>query len=538
MTTTDELAADLPGVPDHADVIVVGAGITGLSTAIMLRDAGRRVVVLEQDVPGALASGRNTGKASLLQGTRLSTIRRHHAASLVRAYVQGNRAGQDWLRRACERAGVPVREATAYSYAQSVDGLDAVDAEVRAGLEAGLPVRRVRDVADDIPFPFAGAAALDGQLALDPAELMRGLADLFVASGGNLVTGIRVLGVRASDPVRVRTSAGVFTGGAVVIATGTPILDRGLYWAKAVGVRSMLVSFELPGLADASSGGGNGLPDGLYLSVDDPSRSIRYAEWGGRTRLIVGGGDHPTGRADTAELLDELLDWTRAWWPDAGDPDHWAAQDYHSLNTVPFVGRMPRGRGRVWFGTGYGKWGLTNGVAAGIRITHEILGARRPDWAHRMGTRLTAPADVATGAMAGLRTGVAAVRGWVGALRAPEAEIAPTPPEGAGGIARRGLRPVGISTVGGDTCEVSAVCPHLGGVLNWNAAESTWDCPLHASRFDHRGRRIEGPAIADLARAEAAPLEVVLRAARSTATAEHDAGATEPAAIGGAAATG
>ncbi|HEX6954517.1 MAG TPA: FAD-dependent oxidoreductase, partial [Agromyces sp.] len=166
MTSPDAPPADLPGVPDHADVIVVGAGITGLSTAIMLRDAGRRVIVLEQDVPGALASGRNTGKASLLQGDRLSSIRRNHPAGLVQAYVHANRAGQDWLRRASERAGVAVREATAYSYAQSADGLDAVDAEVRAAREAGLPVRRVRDVPDDVPFPLTGAAALDGQLAL------------------------------------------------------------------------------------------------------------------------------------------------------------------------------------------------------------------------------------------------------------------------------------------------------------------------------------------------------------------------------------
>lgn len=531
MTSPDAPPADLPGVPDHADVIVVGAGITGLSTAIMLRDAGRRVIVLEQDVPGALASGRNTGKASLLQGDRLSSIRRNHPAGLVQAYVHANRAGQDWLRRASERAGVAVREATAYSYAQSADGLDAVDAEVRAAREAGLPVRRVRDVPDDVPFPLAGAAALDGQLALDPAELMRGLAELFVASGGDLVTGVRVLGVRATDPVRVRTSMGVFTADSVVIATGAPILDRGLYWAKTSGLRSMLVSFTPPP-------SGEGMPEGLYLSVDEPSRSIRSADWGGRTRLIVGGGDHPTGRADTAELLDGILDWTRAWWPEAAEPEHWAAQDYVSHNTIPFVGRMPRGRGRVWSATGFAKWGLTNGVAAGIRISHEVLGARRPDWARTIGTRLTMPADYARGAVEGAKVGAAAVRGWVGALRAPEAEVAPTPPEGGGGIARRGLRPVGVSTVGGDTCEVSAVCPHLGGVLHWNAAESTWDCPLHASRFDHRGRRIEGPAIADLARAEAAPLEVVLRAARSSATAERDAGMPERVATGGDPATG
>ncbi|MBM7503242.1 FAD-dependent oxidoreductase [Agromyces aurantiacus] len=516
MTTTRDASHPDQSAAEPADVIIVGAGITGLATAVMLLDAGRRVIVLEQDVPGALASGRNTGKASLLQGNRISTIRQHHPARLVRAYVDANRAGQQWLRRACERAGVAVREATAYSYAQSAEGLDAVDAEVRAGREVGLPVRRVDDVDDAVPFPLAGAAALDGQLALDPAELMRGLADLVVAGGGRIETGVRVLGVRAADPVRVRTSRGEFVGRDVVIATGAPILDRGLYWAKTGGHRSMLVSFAPP--AD--------MPDGLYLSVDSPSRSIRSADWGGRSRLIVGGGDHATGREPhTGRLLDELVAWTRAWWPHADDPEHWAAQDYRSFNEVPFVGRMPRGRGRVWFATGYAKWGLTNGASAAIRITHEILGARRPDWARVIGTRLTMPADLARGVGAGAATGVAAARGWIGAWRSPEAEFAPAPAEGQGVVRRRGARPVGVSRVAGETCEVSAVCTHLGGVLQWNEAEATWDCPLHASRFDHRGHRIEGPAVRDLERIDVSPLDEVLRAG---AAAREEAAAAQP----------
>ncbi|WP_430648009.1 FAD-dependent oxidoreductase [Agromyces sp. GXS1127] len=537
--TTDSHArrAALPTDLDpHADVVVVGAGITGLSTAIMLLDAGRSVTVIEQDVPGALASGRNTGKASLLQGARLSTIRRNHPARLVRAYVDANRAGQQWLRRACERADVPFRTTTAYSYAQTADGLVSVAAEADAAREAGLPVRRPAEPDEDVPFPFAGAVALDGQLALHPPELMRGLAALVEAAGGRLVSGVRALGVRASDPVVVRTSAGEFTANQVVIATGAPMLDRGLYWAKTSGFRSMLAAFDLP------AGGQDG-PDGLYLSVDDPSRSIRTHRHADGSHLIVGGGDHRTGREDATDVLRaELVGWARAWWPDLDAPEVWAAQDYESHNTVPFVGRMPRGRGRVWFATGYAKWGLTNGTAAGIRIAHEILGARRPDWARIIGSRMTVPADLVRGAVEGARVGAAAVQGWVGALRAPEpgarvpdgaaarsaapaaaavagvpaatvgagasagalpGSVVPdaaTPPEGVGVVMRRGLRPTGVSTVGGETCAVSAVCPHLGGILNWNDAEATWDCPLHASRFDHRGRRIEGPAVSDLAR--------------------------------------
>ncbi|MFE5670032.1 FAD-dependent oxidoreductase [Agromyces sp. NPDC056523] len=508
----------------HADVVVVGAGITGLSTAIMLLDAGRRVTVIEQDVPGALASGRNTGKATLLQGNRLAVIRRGHPAGLVRAYVDANRAGQQWLRRACERAGVEMREATAYSYAQTVDGIDAVDAEVRAGREAGLPVRRVTEIPDDVPFPVAGAAALEGQLALDPAELMRGLAELVAAGGGRIVTGARALGVTASSPAKVRTSVGTFTAEQVVIATGAPMLNRGLYWAKTGGSRSMLVSFEMP--AEAA------LPDGLYLSVDQPTRSIRRDDRGDATRLIVGGANHRTGRVpSTRELLDELVGWAQTWWPDATDPVHWAAQDYQSHNLIPFVGRMPRGRGRVWFATGYAKWGLTNGSAAGIRIAHEILGARRPDWGRVIGSRFTTPGDFGRGIADGARVGAFLTRRWVRALRAPVADAAPPPPEGVGVVLRRGTHPVGVSTVGGETCEVSAVCTHLGGVLNWNDAECTWDCPLHASRFDHRGNRIEGPALRDLERADATPLDEVLRAG----AAERAAGGSDRPASGGAA---
>ena len=542
MNSNEELGLDLPGVDDHADVIVVGAGITGLSTALMLLDSGRRVIVLEQDVPGALASGRNTGKASLLQGSRLSTIRRHHPARLVRAYVDGNRAGQQWLRRTCERAGVQLREATAYSYAQSADGLDIVDAEVRAAREAGLAARRVDRVDDAVPFPIVGAAALDGQYALDPAELMRGLADQVVERGGSLVSGVRALGVRASDPVQVRTSAGVLTARQVLIATGAPVLNRGLYWAKTTGSRSLLLSFPSPG-PDA-------MPDGLYLSVDSPGRSIRSAVWGGEPRLIVGGGGHTVGRADsTQRLVEEIAAWTRMWWPGVGEPEHWAAQDYQSHNLVPFVGRMPRGRGRVWFATGFAKWGLTNGTSAAIRIAHEMLGARRPDWANVIGSRFSMPSDFARGVSENAKVGAAAARGWAGALLGPDlgeadaARPAPSvdtssasgqprqsspsspsgpsargaravPGEGEGVVGRQGLRPVGVSTVGGETCAVSAVCTHLGGVLNWNDAELTWDCPLHASRFDHRGRRIEGPALHDLERlpgletASAPPTEV------------------------------
>ncbi|WP_136708399.1 FAD-dependent oxidoreductase [Agromyces sp. H66] len=484
---------------ERFDVAVIGAGITGLATALMLVRGGLEVVVVEASDVAALATGANTGKASVLQGSVLQRIRRTHSTRLARAYVEANLDGQRWIAEFAQHHGVPVAEEIAYSYASTDDGLRTVDREFEAALAAGLPAERIDRM--PVPFPFAGAVALPGQLALDPYRLAVAMARAFVAEGGVLVERTRVEGVHAGRPVEVRTPVGTIRAETAVIATATPILDRGLYFAKLHASRSHLTSYRV---AEPP-------PSGLFLSVDEPTRTIRTTpdgvaepESGGDAPppplLLVGGNDHPVGGVPSTEArVQDLVDWTHRHFPGAELTHRWAAQDYHSLNLVPFAGRMPRGRGRVWFATGYGKWGLTNGVAAAIRISSEILGVpwfeRRP-WIRVIGTRVTRPGDLARGAEEGARVGRGLVTGWVGAQGRPAP--VPRPAEGEGVVVSRGGVPYGVSTVEGRTCAVRAVCTHLGGVLNWNDAESTWDCPLHGSRFEASGRRIEGPAVYDL----------------------------------------
>ena len=137
--------------------------------------------------------------------------------------------------------------------------------------------------------------------------------------------------------------------------------------------------------------------------------------------------------------------------------------------------------------------------AAAQRLTSEILGTPRrdrPTWVTTIGTRLTVPADIRRGAVEGGKVATALVSGWADAesRRTP----VPQPAEGEGVVANRAGRPVAVSTVDGVTRAVSGVCPHLGGVLAWNDAECSWDCPLHASRFAPDGTRLEGPALRDL----------------------------------------
>ncbi|MFC6326869.1 FAD-dependent oxidoreductase [Microbacterium koreense] len=485
------------------DVIVVGAGITGLTTALMLARDGRDVALVDAGDVAELVTGSNTGKLSLLQGAVLSTLRRHHPASLVRAYVEANRAGAQWLTEFARDAGVPFSRRIAYSYAQGPDGAATVAEEAAAALEAGLPVRRLSPVPDAWGFPAVDAVALDDQVAIDPQAVAIALARAFVDAGGalHLHTRVRRVGVVPS-PV-IETDAGSATADDIVLATGTPIVDRGLYFAKTRGLRSYCVAFDV----DAE------VPDGLFLSVDGPTRSIRSVTDqdgpSGSARLIVGGNGHPVGRGDSEQRhVAEIVAWTRARYPEAETVACWSAQDYESHDLIPFVGVMPRTLGRVRFATGFGKWGLSNGPAAALRLASEIRREPfkdRPEWMRTIARRITVPADLGRGGVENLRVGWEAASRWVDSQRT--AVPVSRPDEGEGIVAHRGGHPVGVSTVEGLTRAVSAVCPHLGGVLSWNDAECTWDCPLHASRFRPDGTRIEGPASRDLAELPRTPHE-------------------------------
>ena len=476
------------------DVVVVGAGLTGLATAVMLTRAGLDVAVIDSGGIAELATGGNTGKLSLLQGSRLATIRRHHPAALVRAYVDANRAGMAWLTGFADTAGVSYSLRTDHSYAQGPAGLPAVRDQHEAAREAGLPTRLLTPgESSATTFPIAGAVALDDQVTIDPMAVTVALAEELLSTGGTLHTGTRAIDVHALAG-RVDTPTGPLFADHVVLATGTPITDRGLYFAKTHGLRSYGVSFRVPELS----------LEGTFLSVDGPTRSIRPVSEadgpGSAAQLVVGGNGHPVGRSDgESAAVEDLISWTRLHFPDAEETHRWSAQDYESHNLIPFVGAMPRGLGRIRFATGYAKWGLSNAPAAALRLTAEILGTPRRErsaWMTTIGTRLTVPADLWRGATEGIDVGAQAVKGWVGAEAT--ATPVPQPSEGEGVVANRAGRPVAISTVDGVTRAVSAVCPHLGGVLSWNDAECTWDCPLHASRFAPDGTRIEGPALRDL----------------------------------------
>ncbi len=475
---------------ERYDVLVVGAGLTGLTTALLLARAGCAVGVLEAGTVGAGTTGNTTAKISLLQGTRLSAIRARHSAETVRQYVDGNREGQAWLLRYCEDHGVAYQVRPSFTYATTDKGRQSVLAELRACQEAGLPVVSTMDV--ELPYPVTGAVRLDDQAQFDPLDALTAMAADLVSRGGVIHEHSRVRAIKPGIVTTAVTDDGAVQADRVVLATGIPIMDRGGFFGRVEPLRSYAATFRIPGR----------VPHGMYLSADSPDRTVRSVphsspDGGTEELLLTGGNGHVVGRhSGTAGLVEDLLHWTRQQFPGAALTHSWSAQDYHSDHELPFVGPLLPHDDRILVATGYDKWGMTNAVAASLALTSMLLGGRT-EWAAAMRSWSTAEiSGVVSAARMNAAVGLALGIGWIKPLVTAPEKL--NPAEGRGRVERGGAQPVAVCTVDGQTYRRSAVCTHLHGIVNWNDAERSWDCPLHGSRFRPDGSVIEGPATEDL----------------------------------------
>ncbi|MDP8976632.1 MAG: FAD-dependent oxidoreductase [Actinomycetota bacterium] len=488
--TTPETAYPAVAGDDRYDVVVVGGGITGLTTAYLLKESGARVAVVERHRVASGTTGNTTAKVSSLHSLTYAQLVDKRGEEIARLYGEANQAAVERISTLVTQLGVDCQfeRAPAYSYTESQDSVGQVEAEVEAATRLGLPASYTEQT--DLPYRVRAAVRFENQAHFHPRRYCLALAAAVDGDGCSVFEQTDALAVdEQEDRVVVRTSSGALNAEQLVVATLLPFVDRGGFFAKAHPTRSYAMAVRISG----------DVPRGMYLSLDSPTRSLRPARYRDTTGLVLGGASHHTGREEqTSSYYQDIEDWARATFDVEGVDYRWSAQDYTTLDSVPYVGRSPRSA-RTFVATGFKKWGMTNGTA-GAMLLADTIGGRDNPWTEVFdATRIGGAQSVAKAVKANLEVGKDFVTDHVG-RRLQAASVEDLGPGEAGVVKVEGRSVGAYRDSAGILHVVSITCTHMACTLRWNQAETTWDCPCHGSRFSAEGRVLEGPAVKDLER--------------------------------------
>lgn len=485
-TTTTPVQSSFPPLTEDldVDVCVVGGGITGLTTALMLHDAGVRVALLEGRELATGTTGFTTAKVTSLHGLAYTELLKTVGEDLALLYGEANEAAIEIVRSLIDRFRIEcgASDRPAYTYTTDPQKIDKVREEAAVAERLGLPASFTEET--ELPYPVLGAVRFERQLAFHPRDYCLGLGDALRAAGVPVFERTWVHDVSEDgDRVIVTAEGGNVTAGDVVIATLLPFVDAGGYFAKAHPVRSYALAARVDGP----------IPEGMYLGSDSPSRTIRSIPLeDGSEGLLLGGRSHKVGQGGpTRQHYEELETWARAAFDVKSIETRWSSQDYVTVDQVPYVGRSAR-RKHTWVATGFKKWGLSNGTAAAALLSTELSGGSSP-WTPLYDATRVNPTKESVQELVKENVNVGK-RFVVDHLRRLTAKSVDHLAPGDGGLVDLdGHKVAAYRDPEGTVHAVSAICRHIGCTVDWNDAERSWDCPCHGSRYDTDGRVICGP---------------------------------------------
>lgn len=477
-----ELPGDL-----SVDVAVVGAGIVGLTTALLLKRAGRSVAVIDSRKIVGRVTGRTTAKLTSLHGLIYSYLIKSFGEDGARAYAESNQAAIEIVDTIRTQLGsdCDFERQSAFTVTESEDQAPALEAEMEAAAKLGLPVDFVTETS--LPFPIAGAVRFDHQARFHPRKYLLSVAQTVNGDGCAVFENTRVLDVEEGTPCRVLTDKGKVEARDVVIATNIPILDKGGFFAKVFPRQHVVVGIRVAP---------EQVPDGMFLSVGEPKYSVRVHPTDQGPLLIVSRQGYRTGHADTARKSRELRWFVQNRFQVTSIEYEWINQDYDAADRVPYIGHLTPGSKHLYTATGFNAWGLTNGTVAATIISDEIIGNHNR-WAELY--RATRVNLKASGGKL-LKENVHAGEMWLrDKLASGHRKTVETVAPGEGEIVDlHGKKTAVYRNEEGRIHAVSAVCTHLGCIVHWNKADKSWDCPCHGSRFDAEGKVISGPTRKEL----------------------------------------
>jgi glycine/D-amino acid oxidase-like deaminating enzyme/Rieske Fe-S protein len=484
------LAADL-----RVDVLVIGGGITGVTSAFMLKRAGRTVALIERGEIGGGETGHTTAHITYATDTRLT--------ELVKTFGRGNaQAAWDAGHFALEQIADIVEAEDIDCELQRVPGFlvaagggdieaQAKDLEAEAVLVAGLGFDTA--YVESAPLLHRPAIRFANQLKFHPLKYHHALARRIPGDGSHVFEKTEAAefceerGYVVANGHRIRFSY-------VVLATHVPLrgstsaISAALLQTKLAAYSTYAVGAKLAGRHE---------PEALFWDTADPYLYLRVDRRAGGDYVILGGADHKTGQEDdTGKPFATLERALHAIWPDAAIDHHWSGQVIESVDGLPFIGETSE---RQFVATGFGGNGMTYGTLAGIMARDRVLGLQNP-WEDLFSVERKEFSSLWNYMKENKDYPYYLAKSEITAIPANSLDAVA---RGEGKILRiHGQKVAAYRDAQGALTTLCPVCPHLGCTVAWNGAEKTWDCPCHGSRFTATGALMGGPAEKPLGNAD------------------------------------
>lgn len=480
------------------DVLVIGGGISGLTTAWCLLKSGRKVVLVEDGYIGSGETGRTTAHLSYALDDHYYEIERLFGEDKAKLAAESHIAAIRFIENTVSKENIECdfRKVDGFLFLGPGDSFETLEKEFSATRKAGLNTSMLHQIPGMHVSGDESCILFPGQAQFHPMKYLRGLANAFIAGGGQIYTE-----TRAEEFLRdgVRANGFIINAKNIVVATNTPVNDLVTMHTKQYAYRTYVIAMNIPK---------GSMPYSLWWDTGDqnskwdskPYHYVRLQELDDMyDLLIVGGEDHKVGQAYAEEFAPEiryerLTDWAREKFPRVEKVLYqWSGQVMEPIDAMAFIGKNP-GDDNIFIVTGDSGNGMTHGTIGGLLITDLINGTDNP-WEELYDpSRITAKAAGEFIREAGNMA--AQYADW---MKKGDVDNIYDLVPGEGGILSQGLRKYTVyRDESGNVHTCSATCPHLGGILTWNPDEKSFDCPVHGSRFTAEGKVINGPAISDL----------------------------------------
>ncbi|MBS1683327.1 MAG: FAD-dependent oxidoreductase [Bacteroidetes bacterium] len=470
------------------DVVIVGGGITGITTALQLQKAGKKCTLIEAQEIGFGTTGGTTAHLNTMMDTPYYEIRQKFNSEAADKIARLSESAITLIRSNVKEYGIDCSLSTKPGYLCAKDDkqADLLDKILQSCQEVHLPATCATSV--PTPTPYIKAMQIQEQAQFHPLDYILALAQHFEAIGGHIIHDCRMTGFSEEDKLlTIQTSKGDVKADALIYATHIPPGVNMLHFLCAP-YRTYAIAVKLKG---------DNYPDALIYDLDDPYHYFRTQEVDGERYLIAGGEDHKTGHEEnTHERFKCLEAYVRKYY----DVDHvayqWSSQYYEPADGLPYIGHLPGNPDNVYVATGFGGNGMIYGTASAVILTALITKGESEYGTLLSPDRVKPMASMGNVMKEGATVTKDMITGW---LSIPKLEEAAGLAKGEAKVVKYEGKTVALyKDNNGALHAVNPACPHIKCSVGWNNAEKSWDCPCHGSRFSYTGELLTGPSSSDL----------------------------------------